>query len=118
MGFLLFFGTHSLSLRKCTQLQNKHPAPGVSGLSDVEIASILMPNDINDTDNIPSSVSSLVITRSQVVSLVRKAKKGIKHGVDMLRYEHLHALLGTRSEFECDEITFGDNLAILFTKIL
>jgi len=65
----------------------------------------------------PDQELRITISREQVLKTVKNTKKMIKHGLDKLRYEHLHALLGKNPEQNPDEIVFGNVFAALLTKI-
>ena len=102
------------SIQVLNELKAKHPLPGNACLTDEEIQ--YLNDDSAFTNN--TTTNPFLISRMEVINFVRKARHGIKHGVDMLRYEHLHSLLGKNADFELDEVEFGDNLALLFTKIV
>jgi hypothetical protein len=91
------------------KLSALHPVPGDSGLTDVEIQQI---------DAFSNESNLIVINRGTVIEVLRKqCKKGIKHGLSKLRFEHLQQLFGKGPEYDDKEVLFGDLFSKLLSKI-
>jgi hypothetical protein len=71
------------------QLQQKHPSPGDSGLSDEEIQSIYDYDITRDED-----VEAIRVDANIIESVLRKSRNLVAHGLDKTRYEHLKKLFG------------------------
>lgn len=69
------------------QLQKKHPIASTLGFTDEEI------DDLKSCEIDPDELVST--SPAEVADIIRSARKMVSHGIDMLRMEHLQALLGS-----------------------
>ena len=102
------------SIEILNKLELKHPAPGLTDLTDEEIQEIFSYDAERDND-----VERIIATESDLQRILYNSKSHVAHGIDHTRYEHLKQLFSMRPDDSDPNVKeFRKLLTMMINKII